>query len=139
MRGVATTTEEREDQQLMIIQIPLVVRNAKTRQQQINMQIEHEIRELPILAACCSYAPMGMRDASIEPSQISQGPFDGLKYAKLERDPYGPIRVTMQIYKVMLLLQAFQLDCILISLTPSLQIAVVTASTAQDHRHCVRM
>ena len=140
LHGVATTTEQREDQQLMIVQIPLIVRNAETRQKQIYMQIEDEIGALPqscldspeekplLSAPTRSCKPKGMRDAALKPSRRAQGPFDGLKDAKLERDPHGPIRVTMQIYKVMLMRQALQLNSSLTSLLNGL-----TASTAEEH------
>ena len=142
LHGVATTAEQCEDQQLMIVQIPLIVRNAETRQKQIYMQIEDEIGALPqscldspeekslLSAPRKSCRPRGMRDAAIKPSRKSQGPFDGLKNAKLERDPHGPIRVTMQLYKVMLMQQALQMISSLTSLLTDL-----TASTAEEYQH----
>ena len=72
------TAEDREDQRIMIFQIPL----------------------LPEGLVRGSSESAGIRDAMIQPSMRPQGRFNGLESIKLIRDMKGPIRLTVQIYKV---------------------------------------
>ena len=102
----------------MIVQIPLVVRNAETWEEHMHQRIIENARREEANSLCLCMPPQkrGMRDAAIKPSRKSQGPFTGLEKVKLDRDPHGPIRVTMQIYKVMLISCALQLTSSLTSL-----------------------
>ncbi|MCJ1468192.1 hypothetical protein MMC07_006820 [Pseudocyphellaria aurata] len=75
--GVMTAAEQ-EDEILLIYSIPLI----------------------PQKGARAS-DDAGIRPAQIFPSTIAQGRFPGLEQVQLVRDPEGPIRLTVQIYKAM--------------------------------------
>jgi len=96
--GKPMTTEEKQQNMILVIQVPLLVKQKKYQEEKEKIVVQSCVKHKKMYRGRSNHQKADVEDAIIKIGK-EEGPFREIGNCKIERDPSYPVRVTLQYYK----------------------------------------